>query len=1527
MSRFKYPIGHPCYYEAPDPIPCESGCPEGQICDDETGFCVDDPNAEGTGGDANFGDDALTEAASLLDSFYDTDADPFDEVTSEEDLPYPNEQITFEENNIQFAARDKIVANQGCAYWIWSSPASRFVSEDVDETALGSYFNASWDRSSPTGHYWGFPGQSAIFQDPLNYYQARNYDPLRWSTGRVWAHRTTFIEDDGEVPVFRFPAPRSAQEHIHKYSLKFLDPPNSAGGVLYSDASGNYLDETIYIQFGGLLYSTLPSDIKFEFLGQLMSGGDYTDHTVTVKTIQLGDEESFPTGEVDPKSRKELIEGVYNDPEKVEESLLAKFFSNGAIGDYNIAARINNQPQIVPKTYMDFAHKTQMPFFDKEAKKMNISNGLSADILIHRNFFSKEFQSTSMGTSEDIFKIPNCYRHYRERKRPNKNCQIKIENQVDRILKFSAANIKEMNDVTEQYKKVYPVTAQIRFDTTQRNAVSDMFVRYGMDKYLLDQREKFISMEDARSPGVHKNSNLDRLGQGTGQLGGRGLDEFYYAYDIGGYSIFRVRTYAEYLNQISMKKNGEELGELEDYMKTNRRIGYAPIGSTPAQIDNRAFNISTEMRTAYLEDFLYQLKSNNEGASDQLYELFDDNMFPLGVLDTTVPGDDSPDHAVDSFNWRKIVNDFNREVFSAKISNLPYENITSDEPGSPTSFGKYNRTVKDIYNGKLAYSEVLGYSIEKYEHNESNEKKLVQKFYFFDSSDVTEINFLDNQLRYNKKYTYVIKAINCVFGTEYFYRLENEVKQVNASGEISAVENEDLNFIDEFLEGATRGDEEERDRRLAAALGSAEVQSGTGWSNIAIGVRARSKPRIAFIEVPYFKKTIHTVDLPPMPPQVEILPYKDNLSKVLVNLTPSAGEMEAIPRPLLDGDVSKIETMYAAQDVAVYRKGDKGPEFHPSAPIKFSGDSLPTEYQILILENPPEPPISIERFATAKIMNYGNLLAGNLHKDIQIRANVPNYISFRALDTAGVSMPSEVYYVELVSHQDGMYLVVEEYVIPEQTPELFKVVKNAIQIDPSNFQVAKGNSNSDPDMSKQPFSSHSVADPKSNIWDKEYRLNIKSRTTGREFNLDFSYSISAYTAPSLPADEGVGDEELDAILQACNRYSDLPQSITDSELYRAPEQINTGADDFVASCPTGLNMSAVKQHFFFEPTTGFDSNLANIGEEYEIERDKIIKRSVPLLLVPQLSSKSHRITTGAKTGQCGCPAGYVPLSSLKGFDDIDPNASGIKAGVATICIEQIKLCPAGSVPRITPFTNERGKQVGTIIHCACSAGKGPCGTGCYDPCPAMHIRDPATCVCKPNCPSPKVWTGEGCKCPGTMIEDPQGRCIQPRIEEPPVKQPELDLPNDKFDIQDKVGMYDTVLSPDEILELQRAGYINDQMRRMIQAGTVDAETILDLKDKLKLEGGGGIDPLPADMGREMAGDIGGGRAGALSGDDTVKVDDADGGAIGALQEANKTIDASGANTALRNAAQGTDNRIANAEANMRNLQGGRNFDY
>ena len=1458
MSRFKYPIGHPCYYEEPDPIPCEGGCPDGQICDDDTGLCVEDPNASGQDGLTG---DALTEAASLLDSFYDTDSDPFDEVPSEEGLPYPNEQITFEENNIQFAARDKIVANQGCAYWIWDSPASLFVSQDVDETALGTYFTEDWDNSSAQGYYWGFPGLNAVFQDPLNYYQARNYDPLRWSTGRVWTHRTT-QEAAGALPSFVFPSTLSSQEHVEKYTFKFIDPPNSSGGVLYSDASGNYLDETIYVQFGGLLYSTLPEDRKFEFLSHMLSGGDYIDHTVDIKRIRFGDQDFFPTGEVEPKSRKTLMDTVYNDPDKVEESLLAKFFSKGFIGERDVGARVNNQPQIVPKSYFDFAHKTQMPFFEKESKKMNISNGLSADILIHRNFFSKEFQSTSMGTSEDIFKITNCYRHYRERKRPDPNCQLSASNQVDRILKFSAANIKEMNEVTEQYKKVYPVTAQIRLDTTQKNTVSDMFVRYGMDKYLLDQREKFLDLEDARSPEVHRNSNLDLIGQSTGQLDGAALDEFYYAYDIGGYSIFRVRTYAEYLNQISMKKNGEELGEIENYMKTNRSLRYKPQGAGPSEVDNRAFNISTEMRTAYLEDFLYQLKRDDTSPSptisDQLYGLFDDNMFPLGALDTSGSVDDAPDHVVQSSEWRKLVNDFNREVFSAKMSNLPYQNINSQEPGSPTSFGKYSRSVSDIFNGKLAYSEVLGYSVEKYEHGNSNEKNLVQKFYFFDSSDVTEINFLDNQLRYNKKYTYVVKAINCVFGSEYYYRLENEVKKVNPSGNISDVENEDLNFIDEFVESSSRGDVQERDRRLREALESQEVQSGTGWSNIAIGVRARSKPKIAFIEVPYFKKTIHTIDLPPMPPQVEILPYKGDLSKVLLNLTPSAGEMEAIPRPLLDYDMGIIDTMYAAQDVSLYKNNI----FHPSGPIKFSGDSMPTGYEVLILENPSEPPISIERFATAKVLSYGNLIAGNLHKDLEIRANVPNYLAFRSIDTAGVSILSEVYYVELVSHQDGMYLVVDEYVFPEPTPELVKVVKNAIEIEPSRFQYQKANRNADIDMSTPFWGAFSVSDSSSNIFDKEYRLNIRSKTTGREMNIDFDFNVTQLP-PVQADDDSVGDEELDMLLQACNKYSDLPQNRADSEFYHPPDQINTGEDEFVRACPSEINKFSLEQHEFY--------SIPNRDKAENIHGNEVIlQKSVPLSITPETSSKKSRRRTGANAGQCECPPGFKPLSSVSGFGDIDPFAMGIKSGAETICIQDVELCPAGSKLTITPYTNEDGKQVGTIIHCECSGDKTPCGSGCHDPCEAMHVRNPENCNCKPNCPSPKVWNGTGCKCPGEMVEDPFGNCVRPQPPEPPFE-PE---PPSRPEFQDRTGMYDTVLSPDEIMELERAGYINDQMRRMIEAGTVDAETVLELKDRLRLEGDGVTRPLEGMTGTRGADDIaglGGGRAGDGKGDETVNV--------------------------------------------------------
>ena len=168
-----------------------------------------------------------------------------------------------------------------------------------------------------------------------------------------------------------------------------------------------------------------------------------------------------------------------------------------------------------------------------------------------------------------------------------------------------------------------------------------------------------------------------------------------------------------------------------------------------------------------------------------------------------------------------------------------------------------------------------------------------------------------------------------------------------------------------------------------------------------------------------------------------------------------------------------------------------------------------------------------------------------------------------------------------------------------------------------------------------------------------------------------------------------------------------------------------------------------------------------------------------------------------------------------------------------MCIPEDLSCPAGSELKITPFEDDRGRQIGTIIHCACRGDKKLCGSSCHDPCPAQHIRNPRDCECKPNCPSPRVWVpgeGGGCKCPEGMEDDPLLGCIRP---EP---QPRFTLPEPEY--QDVEDRYAVELTGEEILDLERAGYINAHMREMLLAGTVDAETVLELKNRLKLDGDG-----------------------------------------------------------------------------------------
>jgi hypothetical protein len=77
------------------------------------------------------------------------------------------------------------------------------------------------------------------------------------------------------------------------------------------------------------------------------------------------------------------------------------------------------------------------------------------------------------------------------------------------------------------------------------------------------------------------------------------------------------------------------------------------------------------------------------------------------------------------------------------------------------------RDLEDIYDGKPAKSEILFYKIQKYEVNTKGDP--IQEFYI-SNENTNIVEFLDTQIKYDKKYAYKVIACVIIFGNQYNFK-------------------------------------------------------------------------------------------------------------------------------------------------------------------------------------------------------------------------------------------------------------------------------------------------------------------------------------------------------------------------------------------------------------------------------------------------------------------------------------------------------------------------------------------------------------------------------------------------------------------------------------------------------------------------------------------------------------------------------------------------------------------------------------
>jgi len=394
--------------------------------------------------------------------------------------------------------------------------------------------------------------------------------------------------------------------------------------------------------------------------------------------------------------------------------------------------------------------------------------------------------------------------------------------------------------------------------------------------------------------------------------------------------------------------------------------------------------------------------------------------------------------------------------------------MTVDKMKKRIKDGGKTRTYEDILKGKKAYSETLFYRITKHEVNtqgKANDEP-IQTYIYPNSSEIDILQFIDTQVKYNKKYRYRVNAWQAVFGTEYSYKL-GRVHDLSQTKEWAA----QYGSAGPPAGGWYNSTPEDDSNNPAAESVASAMQLKQMEDHIMESTRAlrklvlevTTKPIIKIFELPYISdKLNYSCDLMvndkhPMPPEVKVIPYKGVNNRILFFLNSGVGEIRETPRAVnvlteeeLFALVSQYESQYNQTKIQATLSLMQG------LPLTFRSDDHAVAFRSFRLE---ERPRSYNEFASGVIKNFdltsesGNLDKGTSYAFVdKIQPNKKYYYMFTCKDVhGGVSNPSPIYEVEMVDEDGRIYPIVTmvDLEAPPPAGDISKPGKKYIHIMPT----------------------------------------------------------------------------------------------------------------------------------------------------------------------------------------------------------------------------------------------------------------------------------------------------------------------------------------------------------------------------------------------------------------------------------------------------------------------------------------------
>jgi len=408
------------------------------------------------------------------------------------------------------------------------------------------------------------------------------------------------------------------------------------------------------------------------------------------------------------------------------------------------------------------------------------------------------------------------------------------------------------------------------------------------------------------------------------------------------------------------------------------------------------------------------------------------------------------------------------------------------------------RSFKEIMEGVPAYSEIIAYKVEKYDEK----NKLLQTLYVQNLPETDIFEYMDAQVKYQKLYKYKVSALCFVLGTKYWFEdgtskklpvegpvgpsaeeviklIEKDFKQ---SIETKITPKETINDLyrpsiapvvrsetqppdDEFegVEREPRSFEDQESTADADPSASPGPDDPMGFdtrkpsdrhdqlkkdknlpspsdvlNNMVVPYVVNCAPSLQLIEVPYFEDQTFIIGNPPMPPDVDVVPYVNKDDRMLFNLNARIETMEMMPISILPSDEAEFEKFdKKVKDGRLIFKSDFG------EPLKA--------FQIFRTEKKPKSYMDFSNSLLATIETNCIANAASF-VDKKIRSNRKYYYTFRSIDRHGhISNPSPVYEVQLINDSGYVYSIVRNVELDNKIKkEISRSAKKYIYIRPDD---------------------------------------------------------------------------------------------------------------------------------------------------------------------------------------------------------------------------------------------------------------------------------------------------------------------------------------------------------------------------------------------------------------------------------------------------------------------------------------------